>query len=137
MANAKTPSTKPEKNDVINFVLKVKASKKKRGPVELSLDLNPESRLIHIEETFSSYERLSEIVSFLQEVLKEVNDRTRKYNEVLQIDQKSKRAFFSEGYDQNFKPEFGKIDKIIHRHNSPGESTVSYARTYNGDKQPH
>lgn len=136
MASSKGTSRKTEKNDVINFVLKVKASRRKDGPVELWLDLNPESRMIRIDETFSSQQELSEILKFVDVVLKEINDRTRRYNDVLRIDEKRKRSYFNEGYEQNFKPEFGKIDKIIHRHNSPGESTVSYARTYNGDKQP-
>ena len=137
MANSKVTSRKKEKNDVISFVLKVKSSRKKDGPIELSLDLNPELRMLGIEETFSTREELSRILNFVDDVLKQVDDRTRKYNDVLQVDEKRKRKYFNEGYDQNFKPEFVKIDKIIHRHNSPGESTVSYVRAYNGDKQPH
>jgi hypothetical protein len=137
MANATVPSRKHEKNDVINFVLKVKSSRKKDGPIELSLDLNPELKMLSIKETFSTREELSRILKFVDDVLRQVEDRTRKYNEVLQVDEKRKGKYFNEGYDQNFKPEFGKIDKIIHRHNSPGESTVSYVRAYNGDKQPH
>lgn len=133
MANAKVTS---RESDVINFVLKVKASRRKDGPVELWLDLNPKSRMLPIDETFSSREELSRILTFVDEVLKQVEDRTCSYNEVLQIDEKTRASQFNDGYDQNFKPEFGKIDKIIHRHNSPGESTVSYARVYNGDKQP-
>jgi hypothetical protein len=133
MANLKEIS---RKNDVINFVLKVKASRQEDGPIELSLDLNPKSQMLHIEETFSTREELSRILRFVDEVLKEVDERTCKYNDVLQVDKRTKASYFSDGYDQNFKPEFGKIDKIIHRHNSPGESTVSYARIYNGDKQP-
>ena len=131
-----TPKEISRKNDVINFVLKVKASRRKGGPIELWMDLNPDSRLIGIDETFSSQQELSDILKFVDSVLKEINDRTRRYNEVLQIDPKKKRTYFNEGYDQNFKPEFGKIDKIIHRHNSPGESSVSFTRVYNGDKNP-
>jgi hypothetical protein len=136
MAKPKTPIQKTAKNDVINFVLKVKASRRPDGPIELSLDLNPDSRMIKIDETFSSREELSKILAFVNDVLREVDERTCKYNDVLQIDQRKQMAFFSDGYEQNFKPTFGKIDKIIHRHNSPGESTVSIARTYNGDKRP-
>lgn len=134
MANLKSA----RKNDVINFVLKVKSSRRGDGPIELSLDLNPKSRMLEIGETFSTREELSKLLAFVDEVLKQVEDRTCNYNDVLQIDEKTHASHnFTKGYDQNFKPEFGKIDKIIHRHNSPGESTVSYARIYNGDKQPH
>jgi hypothetical protein len=125
------------RSDVINFVLKVKASRREDGPIELSLDLNPKSKMLQIEDTFSSREELSRILRFVDDVLKQVDERTRDYSTVLQVDEKTAASQFTRGYDQNFKPEFGKIDKIIHRHNSPGESTVSYARIYNGDKQPH
>jgi hypothetical protein len=134
MATSKDTS---RRSDVINLVLKVKASRREDGPIELSLDLNPKSKMLQIDETFSSREELSRILDFVNEVLKQVDERTRDYNSVLQVDEKTATSQFSKGYDQNFKPEFGKIDKIIHRHNSPGESTVSYARAYNGDKQPH
>jgi hypothetical protein len=134
MATSKDTSRRSE---VINLVLKVKASRREDGPIELSLDLNPKSKMLQIDDTFSSREELSRILRFVDEVLKQVDERTRSYNGVLQVDEKTRVSQFSDGYDQNFKPEFGKIDKIIHRHNSPGESTVSYARIYNGDKQPH
>lgn len=134
MATSKDTS---RRSDVINLVLKVKASRREDGPIELSLDLNPKSKMLQIDETFSSREELSRILDFVHEVLKQVDERTRDYNSVLHVDEKTVASQFSKGYDQNFKPEFGKIDKIIHRHNSPGESTVSYARIYNGDKQPH
>ena len=134
MATAKESS---RKNDIINFVLKVKSSRREDGPIELWLDLNPKSKMLQIDETFSSREELTRILKFVEDVLKQVEERTRDYNSVLQVNEKTRVSQFSDGYDQNFKPEFGKIDKIIHRHNSPGESTVSYARIYNGDKQPH
>jgi hypothetical protein len=133
MATSKDTS----RSDVINFVLKVKASRREDGPIELSLDLNPKSRMLQIEDTFSTREELSKILKFVDDVLKQVEERTHLYNRVLRVDEKTMASQFSDGYDQNFKPEFGKIDKIIHRHNSPGESTVSFARIYNGDKQPH
>ena len=132
-----TPKDSSRKSDVINLVLKVKASRREDGPIELSLDLNPKSKMLQIEETFSTREELSKILKFVDKVLKQVDERTQIYNRVLQVDEKTMASQFSDGYGQNFKPEFGKIDKIIHRHNSPGESTVSYARIYNGDKQPH
>jgi hypothetical protein len=134
MATSKDSS---KRSDVINLVLKVKASRREDGPIELSLDLNPKSKMLQIDDTFSTREELSRILRFVDDVLKQVDERTRDYNAVLHVDERTVASQFSKGYDQNFKPEFGKIDKIIHRHNSPGESTVSYARIYNGDKQPH
>jgi cell shape-determining protein MreC len=135
MANAKESS---KREDDINFILKVKAKRKKNGPLEFTLDLNPESRLISIKETFSSYEELSSILNTINEELKKTNDRTRDYERVLQINESAKKELgFNPGYDQNFKPQFGKIDKIVFKRNSPGESNVSYVRSYNGDKQPH
>lgn len=133
MANEKQSQ---RKDDLITFTLNVKASRKKNGPLEFWMDLNPDSKFISIKETFSTQKELSEILSFVNKVLIDINERTRRYNDVLEVNEKKKRAFFNEGYEQNFKPEFGKIDKIIHKHNSPGESSVSYARRYNGDKKP-
>jgi hypothetical protein len=125
----------PKNDDSINFTLKVKSNRRK-GSIELSMDLNPDLRLLKIGETFSTHKELIGIFDFIKTVLDQIEERTCVYNETLQINEKKKRAYFNEGYDQNFKPEFGKIDKIIHKHNSPGESGVSYARTYNGDKKP-
>jgi hypothetical protein len=133
MATVKETS---RKEDVINFVLKVKSSRREDGPIELWLDLNPKSKMLEIDETFSSREELSRILKFVEDVLRQVEERTRDYNSVLQVNEKIRVSQFSDGYDQNFKPEFGKIDKIIHRHNSPGESSVSFTRVYNGDKKP-
>ena len=124
-----------QKDESINFILKVK-SNRIDGSIELWMDLNPESRLIKIDETFSSYKELIGIFDFIKTVLDQIEDRHCVYNETLQIDERKQKRYFNEGYDQNFKPEFGKIDKIIHRHNSPGESAVSYTRIYNGDKKP-
>ena len=121
MATAKESS---RKNDIINFVLKVKSSWREDGPIELWLDLNPKSKMLQIDETFSSREELTRILKFVEDVLKQVEERTRDYNSVLQVNEKTRVSQFSDGYDQNFKPEVGKIDKINHRHNNPGESTV-------------
>lgn len=128
----------PKREDYINFVLKVKARRKRNGSLEFSLDLNPESRLISIRETFSSYEELASILNTINEELKKTNDRTRDYEKVLNIDERAKKELgFNPGYDQNFKPQFGKIDKIVFKRNSPAASNVSYVRSYNGDQQPH
>jgi hypothetical protein len=133
-----TPKQSPKREDYINFVLKVKARRKRNGSLEFSLDLNPESRLISIRETFSSYEELSSILNTINEELKKTNDRTCDYEKVLNIDERAKKELgFNPGYDQNFKPQFGKIDKIVYKRNSPAASNVSYVRSYNGDQQPH
>jgi hypothetical protein len=132
MANQKETS---RKGDCIEFTLKVKAGRKKDW-VEFGLDLNPNDRLISISESFSSFDELNKIFKHILTELDIVNKRTRLYNSTLEINPKKQKEYFNEGYEQNFKPEFGKIDRIIHRHNSPGESSVSYARIYNGDKQP-
>ena len=131
MANLKETS---RKEDQIEFTLKVKAGRKKDW-LEFGLDLNPNDRLISIAESFSSFEELNKIFKQILSELEVINKRTRDYNAATEIQKKS-QASFTRGYEQNFKPEFGKIDRILHRHNSPGVSTVSYARSYNGDKQP-
>lgn len=132
MATSKETS---RKDDFIEFTLKVKAGRKKDS-VEFGFDLNPNDRLLSISESFSSFEELNKIFKHILKELDIINKRTRLYNSTLEINEKKKKEFFNEGYEQNFKPEFGKIDRIVHRHNSPGESSVSYARIYNGDKQP-
>jgi hypothetical protein len=132
MANQKETS---RKDDYIEFTLKVKAGRKKDW-VEFGLDLNPSDRLISISESFSSLEELNKIFKHVLSELDIINKRTRVYNSTLEINPKKKKENFNEGYEQNFKPEFGKIDRVVHRHNSPGVSSVSYARVYNGDMQP-
>ena len=72
MANLKST----RKNDVINFVLKVKSYRRGDGPIELSLDLNPKSRMLEIGDTFSTREELSKLLAFVDEGLKQVEDRT-------------------------------------------------------------
>lgn len=135
MANLKEPSPK---NDTINFTLKVKAARKRNGSIEFWLDLNPDSRLINIKETLSSYEELSTILNTINEELKNIEVRTCDYNKVIQAEEDRKKELgFNRGYEQNFKPEFGKIDKVVFKRNSPSQSNVSYVRSYNGDKQPH
>lgn len=131
MANQKET---PQKNDSIEFTLKVKAGRKKDW-LEFALDLNPNDRLISISESFSSRDELNKIFKQILKELEFIDQRTDDYSNATEIQKKS-QASFTRGYEQNFKPEFGKIDRVIHRHNSPGVSTVSYARSYNGDKQP-
>ena len=138
MANPKETSRK----DYIEFTLKVKAGKEKDW-IEFGLNLNPKDRLVRISESFSSYERLNQIFNHILSELRIINERTELYSkaseinkEALDVNIQGQNVSFNEKYQQNFKPEFGKIDRIIHRHNSPGVSSVSYNRIYNGDKKP-
>jgi hypothetical protein len=133
MANAKRISQKD--NDNIEFTLKVKAGRTKDW-LEFGLDLNPNDRLLTISDSFSSFEELNKIFKKVIQELEIINKRTRLYNATLSVDKKKVQESFNPGYEQNFKPEFGKIDRIVHRHNSPGVSSVSYTRIYNGDKKP-
>jgi len=132
MANQKETS---RKDDSIKFTLKVNAGRKKDW-IEFELDLNPKDRLVSISDTFSSFEELNKIFQQIVKELDNINQRTRLYNATLDVNPKKLQASFNSGYEQNFKPEFGKIDRIILRRNSPAEATVSYARSYNGDKKP-
>src|SRR5688500_5617396 len=134
MANQKELSAR---KNTINFTLKVQASRKRNGPIQFTMDLNPKSRLINIEDTYSSREELAEIFERINIALKEIDERTRLYNDVIEINEKKKKGHgFMPGYEQNFEPTFGKIDNIIYRRNSPSQSTVSYTKSYNGDKKP-
>lgn len=134
MANLKESA---RKNDTIDFTLKVKASRKKNGPIEFTMDLNPESKILTIEQTFSSAAELADIFGRINAVLTTIDNRSRLYNDVIEINEKKKKEHkFQDGYEQNFEPSFGKIDKILHKRNSPSESSVSYTRRYNGDKKP-
>jgi hypothetical protein len=130
------------RDDYIEFTLKVKAGKEKDW-IEFGLNLNPKDRLLSISDSFSSYERLNHIFNHIISELKIINERTELYNratdvnaEALEVNIQGQNVSFNEKYQQNFRPEFGKIDRIVHRHNSPGVSSVSYNRVYNGDIPP-
>ncbi len=125
------------RQEMINFTLNVKASRKPDGPIEFTLDLNPDSRILEIGETYSTREELAEIFNRIGKVLDEINKRSSIYNDVIEINEEVKKKYgFAEGYEENFEPSFGKIDKIVHRRNSPEASGVSYTRRYDGDKKP-
>ncbi len=137
-----TPEETSRKVDFIEFTLNVKASRTEDS-LQFGLDLNPKDRLISISESFSSFEELTKIFKNILSELEIINKRTSLYNEAVEVNTKAleveidgKSVSFNESYQQNFKPEFGKIDRIIHRHNSPGVSSVSYTRVYNGDLPP-
>lgn len=125
------------RKEMINFTLTVKASRKSDGPIEFTLDLNPESRILEIDETYSTRAELTDIFNRIGKVLDEIEQRSRIYNDVIQIDEEVRRKYqLADGYGENFEPTFGKIDKIVHRRNSPAASGVSYTRRYDGDKKP-
>lgn len=137
-----TPEETSRKVDFIEFTLNVKAGRTDDW-LQFGLDLNPKDRLISISDSFSSFEELTKIFKNILSELEIINKRTSIYNEAVNINREAleveidgKSVSFNERYEQNFKPEFGKIDRIIHRHNSPGVSSVSYHRVYNGDMPP-
>ena len=139
MAISEEPS---RTDDYIEFTLNVKAGRTEDW-LEFGLDLNPKERLISIRESFSSFEELTRIFKQIVLELEIINSRTELYNGAVEVNTKAldvniqgQNVSFNESYQQNFKPEFGKIDRVIHRHNSPGVSSVSYNRVYNGDMPP-
>ncbi len=139
MANSEETS---RTDDCIEFALKVKAGRTADW-IQFGLNLNPNDRLISISESFSSFEELNKIFNHILSELKIINERTELYNRATEVNTKAlevniqgKNVSFNESYQQNFKPEFGKIDRVVHRHNSPGVSSVSYNRVYNGDMPP-
>lgn len=125
------------RKEMINFTLTVKASRKSDGPIEFTMDLNPDARILEIDETYSTREELAEIFSRINKVLDEIDQRSLQYQDVIEINEEVRQKHrFVEGYEENFEPSFGKIDKIVHRRNSPAASGVSYTRRYDGDKKP-
>ena len=137
-----TPEESSSKADYIEFTLNVKAGRTEDW-LQFGLDLNPKDRLISISDSFSSFEELRKIFNNILSELEIINKRTSLYNEAVDVNTKAldveidgKSVSFNERYQQNFKPGFGKIDRVIHRHNSPGVSNVSYTRAYNGDLPP-
>ncbi len=131
-----------QKDGEINFTLKVKAKLTESMPLDIKLDLNPKNKLLRIEESLSSRDELISIFKRIIVLLENIDTRTQEYSDILEINKEVRRKLgFSEAaiegkYDDNFKPPFEKISKIIYCHHSPGEASVSYARSYNGDKPP-
>lgn len=119
----------------INFTLNVKAALRGGKITRLSfdMDLNPQKRILAIDEHLSSRAGLAAIFDDLNRVLTEIDKRTEVYNSMI-----SYRPVkgFNQKYEENIKPTFGKIDSIEYRHESPGAANVSYARRYNGDLEP-
>lgn len=129
------PSSKAQ---TIKFTLEVQASLQAGAikGIDFHMNLNPEKRVLQIEEQLSTYEGLTVVLEEIKKALGEINKRTDMYNEAVTIDPKVYRKYFYEGYEQNLKPSFTKIDKIHYTHNSPETSNVSYTKSYNGDKRP-
>ena len=127
-------SEKPDPRNFIEFTLKVKASRID-DEIEFSLDLNPNVTQIAIEHSFSTLPELERIFRDVLESLSNIDQRTELYNETIKITDRFDKIFYPE-YRQNVQPEFGKIDKVVFNRNSPAKSTVSYAKSYNGDKRP-
>ncbi|HTF20398.1 MAG TPA: hypothetical protein VK658_20140 [Chryseolinea sp.] len=119
----------------INFTLSVDAllTGEKVSKISFNLDLNPDDRVLEINEHLSSRAGLTAIFKDLNRVLDEIARRTEVYNSMISI---KPVPGFDQKYVENIKPTFGKIESIDYRHESPGAANVMYARRYNGDLQP-
>ena len=134
----------PPKVTEINFTLKVKAKSTNRpdGPIDFILDLNPDDQLLRIGDGLSRKRDLIKIFAKITDVLTQIDKRIRHNNEAVIISRKKLQGppftdAAREGvYNNNFKPPFERIDKIIYSHHSPGDATVSFADSYNGDQRP-
>jgi hypothetical protein len=136
---ADSSNEKVSKGKKIRFTLDVTAtvSDKEISKIDFELDLNPLRKLIRIEDRHSSHEELALIFDKINQVLKDISSRTEIYNSATKIDLELLRKYeYDPKYEENFKPSFGKINSIHYRHESPGESNVSYSRSYNGDMKP-
>ena len=135
---AKRPPRTVSKGQTIKFTLEVKALVEGGAisAIDFNLNLNPDQRVLQIEEQHSSYEELMIILDEIKKALGDINQRTDMYNETVKIDSKIYSKYFRAGYEENIQPSFRKIDKIHYTHNSPETSNVSYTKSYNGDKRP-
>jgi hypothetical protein len=135
---AKKSPSRTSKAQVIKFTLDVHASIQAGAikGIDFHMNLNPDKRVLQIEEQLSTYEGLLLVLEEIKKALGDINQRTDMYNEAVKIDTKVYSKYFYEGYEQNLKPTFPKIDKIHYTHNSPETSNVSYTKSYNGDKRP-
>ncbi len=129
----------------VSFLLKVTMKddgRAENNPIDIKLDLNPDNKIVGIEDSLSTKKELVGIFTRIIDLIEKLDERTSEYSKILKIDEDLRRKLeFSEDslkgkYDANFQPPFEKIDKIIYRHESPGVASVSYARSYNGDKKP-
>jgi hypothetical protein len=75
------------RKEMINFTLTVKASRKSDGPIEFTMDLNPDARILEIDETYSTREELAEIFSRINKVLDEIDQRSLQYQDVIEINE--------------------------------------------------
>ena len=129
--------SKSRKTTSIKFNLKVDAvlEGEKVSKISFNMDLNPDKRILAINEYLSSYPGLAAILKDLDRVLGEIEKRSRIYNSMVTVNPTTE-AKWNRKYEENLKPTFGKIDSIDYRHESPGAANVSYVRRYNGDLEP-
>ena len=129
--------SKSRKTTSIKFNLKVDAvlEAEKDSKISFNMDLNPDKRILAINEYLSSYPGLAAILKDLDRVLGEIEKRSRIYNSMVTVNPTTE-AKWNRKYEENLKPTFGKIDSIDYRHESPGAANVSYVRRYNGDLEP-
>jgi len=136
----------PFVNSQIKFVLEVTATiPGKRGvtdtsPIDITLNLNPDNSIVYIEQSLSTRRDLLKIFERLEGLITRLDKRADLYAGAIKIDKNALGSFSDEVkkgvYEQNFKPSFEKIDRIIHIERSPGRSSVSYTSSYNGDIPP-
>ena len=126
------------KGQTIKFTLDVKAFVQSGAikAIDFNMNLNPDKRVLQIEEQLSTYEELVVIFDEIKKALGDIKTRTDMYNATVKIDPKVYSRYFREGYEENIIPSFKKIDKIHYTHNSPETSNVSYTKSYNGDIRP-
>ncbi|MEJ1239754.1 hypothetical protein WBG78_16575 [Chryseolinea sp. T2] len=129
--------SKSRKVTSIKFNLNVDAilEGEKVSKISFNMDLNPDKRILAINEYLSSYPGLAAILKDLDRVLGEIERRSQIYNGMVTINPNTE-AKWNRKYEENLKPTFGKIDSIDYRHESPGAANVSYVRRYNGDLEP-
>ena len=125
----------PSEPAEISFTLTVDAilDGEKLSKISFSMDLNPDERILEIDEHLSSRAGLTAIFKDINRVLAEIEKRTRVYNSMITF---KPVEGFNPKYVENIEPSFGKIDSIKYRHESPGAASVSYTRRYNGDLEP-
>lgn len=139
--------TLKEKPRQIKFTLEVthtipSKSCDPNNPLHFKLNLNPDDRFYGLKESFSTKEDLVFIFKKIIDVINVIDERTKVYAEAVTINYDVLKKYglsdaaLSGEYDTNMKKPFEKIDRIVYKHNSPGEGSVSYGSNYNGDKKP-
>lgn len=136
-----------DKSREIKFTLEVthripEKSCDPNNPLHFKLNLNPDDKLFGLKETFSTKEDLVFVFNRIIEVINLIDERSKVYSEAVTINRDVLRKYglseeaINGAYDSNMKKPFEKIDRIVYKHNSPGEASISYGSNYNGDKRP-